>query len=111
MNALFNGQPAGDWALSRGLHYGDGVFRTLLVWDSQLVDWDLQMGKLSADCAVLDLDMPDPSLMRGEATQLVLGQARAVLKIIVMRQAGGRGYRADARAGDRRLFSYPSPSE
>lgn len=109
MGALFNGQAGGDWALSRGLHYGDGVFRTILAWDAQLVDWDRQMDKLSADCAVLDLEMPDRALLRAESIQLVAGQARAVLKIIVMRKAGGRGYRADARSADRLLLGYPAP--
>lgn len=109
MNALFNGQAAGDWALSRGLQYGDGVFRTILIWDEQLIDWNRHLEKLSADCAALDLDMPDLSLLQAEAMQLAAGQARAVLKVIVMRQAGGRGYRADARAADRLLLSYPAP--
>lgn len=109
MNALLNGKQAGDWALSRGLHYGDGVFRTILVWDSQLIDWNSHMSKLSADCAVLDLEMPGLALLQDEAMQLAAGQARAVLKIMVMRQAGGRGYRADARTSDRLLLAYPAP--
>lgn len=109
MSSLFNGQQAGDWALSRGLHYGDGVFRTILVWDSQLMDWDRQIDKLSADCGVLHLDMPDHNVLRAEAAPLAAGQTRAVLKIIVMRKAGGRGYRADAQAADRLLLSYPAP--
>lgn len=110
MNILFNGQPSADLAQSRGLHYGDGVFRTILIWDAQRVDWDLHMQKLSADCAVLDLDMPDHSLLQAEALQLAAGQARAVLKIIVMRRAGGRGYRAGTRSADRLLMSYPAPA-
>ena len=101
MRSLFNGQQAGDWALSRGLHYGDGVFRTILVWDSQLMDWDRQIDKLSADCGVLHLDMPDHDVLHAEAAQLAAGQTRAELKIIVMRKASGRGYRADAPAADR----------
>ncbi len=109
MSALLNGQPTGDLALSRGLHYGDGVFRTILVWDAQLIDWDQHMEKLSADCTALDLEMPDPSRLQAEAMQLAAGQARAVLKVIVMRRAGGRGYRADARASDRLLLSYDAP--
>jgi 4-amino-4-deoxychorismate lyase len=106
---LLNGQADGDLALSRGLHYGDGVFRTVLIWDAQLIDWDQHLEKLSSDCAALDLDVPDLSQLAAEAMQLAAGQARAVLKVIVMRQAGGRGYRADARAADRLLLSYPAP--
>lgn len=109
MTALFNGQQGGGWAQSRGLHYGDGVFRTILVWDAQPLDWGQQMDKLSSDCAALDLDMPDSTLLHSEAAQLAAGQARAVLKIIVMRKAGGRGYRANTRAADRLLLTYPAP--
>jgi len=110
MNVLFNGQPLADLVQSRGLHYGDGVFRTILIWDAQLIDWDRHLQKLSADCAALELDMPDHSLLQTEALQLAARQARAVLKIIVMRRAGGRGYRADARSADRLLMRYPAPT-
>lgn len=109
MSVLLNGQATGDLALSRGLHYGDGVFRTILVWDSQLIDWDQHMKKLCDDCAALDLEMPDPTLLLREATQLAAGQASAVLKIIIMRKPGGRGYRAEARLVDRLLLTYPAP--
>ena len=109
MNALLNGKLSGDLAQSRGLHYGDGVFRTILIWDAQLIDWDLHIEKLSADCVALDLDMPNVALLHAEAMQLAAMQARSVLKVIVMRQAGGRGYRADTRASDRLLLSYAAP--
>lgn len=109
MSALFNGAVVEDLALSRGLHYGDGVFRTVLIWDSQLMDWQQQLEKLSADCAALYLDMPDMSLLNAEAEKLAEKQASAVLKIIVMRQPGGRGYQSESQRSDRLLIRYPAP--
>lgn len=109
MNALLNGEAVGELALSRGLQYGDGVFRTILIWDAQPIDWDRHMEKLSADCAALDLDLPDLALLHGEAMQLAKTQARAVLKVIVMRQSGGRGYRFEAQDSDRLLMRYSAP--
>jgi 4-amino-4-deoxychorismate lyase len=109
VTALFNGLAAGDWTQSRGLHYGDGVFRTMLVWDAQILDWALHLQKLSADCAALELEMPEASLLLSEALALADGQARAILKLIIMRKAGGRGYRMSGVASDRLLMRYPAP--
>lgn len=109
MNALFNGAAADELALSRGLQYGDGVFRTILIWNGQLLDWNQQLAKLSKDCAALELSVPDSALLNAEAMQLAAGQASAVLKLMVMRQPGGRGYRFDAQASDRLLLRYPAP--
>ena len=110
MKGLFNGQPATALAFSRGLHYGDGVFSTLLIWDGKPLDWDLQMEKLGADCAALALRMPDAGLLYAEAIRFAAGEQRAVMKIMVMRQAGGRGYRAMQDDSDRLLLVYPAPS-
>lgn len=109
MSALFNGVPAQDWARSRGLHYGDGVFRTILILDGRLIDWPLQLAKLSADCAAVYLDMPDIDLLQAEAEKLAVKQTTAVLKVMVMRQPGGRGYQFETQNSDRLLIRYPAP--
>jgi 4-amino-4-deoxychorismate lyase len=109
MSALLNGLTAGDWTQSRGLHYGDGVFRTMLIWDAQILDWELHLQRLAADCLALELAMPDASLLRDEAQALADGQARAILKLIVMRKVGRRGYKIFGAASDRLLMRYPAP--
>lgn len=109
MSALFNGEPAGDWTQLRGLHYGDGVFRTLLIWKGQVIDWDLQFKKLSADCTALDLKIPDAIQLYAESKKIAAEQDKAVLKIIVMRKQGGRGYRYTSSASDRLVLSYAAP--
>lgn len=110
MNALFNGDKAGALVESRGLHFGDGVFRTLLVWDAQPLDWQLHLEKLANDCAALQLNMPDVDLLRLEANQLAQDRQRAVLKILVTRQNEGRGYRSMTEQSERLLLLQAAPS-
>lgn len=109
MRALFNGETAGNWAHSRGLHYGDGVFRTVLVHEGLPLDWDLHIAKLRQDCVALRLAPPSSQLLRDEVVVLVQGQAQAVVKLIIARQSGGRGYRAGDQGSDRLLLCYPPP--
>jgi 4-amino-4-deoxychorismate lyase len=109
MIALFNGARAGVVAQSRGLQFGDGVFRTILIWNGQLLDWPLHLEKLSSDCAALQLKMPNSDLLRAEADQLALGHQRAVLKVLVMRQNEGRGYRSATEESDRLLLFQTAP--
>ena len=109
MNALFNGHEASDLASSRGLHYGDGVFRTVLAWDGALLDWDLHLAKLQRDCDALSLEMPPASVLMNEAVQLTHSKTRAVIKLMVIRKTGGRGYRPESTRSDRLLLVYPAP--
>lgn len=108
---LFNGGAADVEALarSRALHYGDGVFRTMLVWQGECRDWDFQYARLAADAARLMLDVPDTTLLHAEARTLTQGQARAVLKILLWRRAEGRGYAASTSTAERLLILSAAP--
>lgn len=112
MIALRDGVAVADVgsAGSRALHYGDGVFRTLLHWRGAPLDWQRHIDKLAEDCAALALDMPDAQLLRQEADAVVAGADAAVVKIVVARAAGGRGYRSTSRAVERWVLAYPPPS-
>ena len=91
---LINGQPADQIsAQDRGLHYGDGLFETLAVKNGTPLLWDRHMQRLGLGCSRLGVEPPDPALLRAETEQLCAGVERAVLKIIITRGAGGRGYR------------------
>jgi 4-amino-4-deoxychorismate lyase len=76
----------------RGLAYGDGVFETLLVHRGQPVWWQEHWDRLERGARVLGIPVPDQTLMRGECDRLIDSAARAVLKIILTRGRGGRGY-------------------
>lgn len=109
---LCNGEPADALAVTdRGLHYGDGVFRTVRVAAGRPVAWRTQLERLGADCRQLDLPVPDADLLADEAERLVLDGADAMLKIVITRGSGGRGYAPPGQVrATRLLMRYPPPS-
>ncbi len=92
---LLNGEVAETLSLEdRGLMYGDGLFETIAVRNQQLEFWQRHMQRLHDGCQRLNIPTPDPQRLLAEARQLISGQTIAVLKIIITRGQGGRGYRA-----------------
>ena len=107
---LLNGAATADGlAWSRGLHYGDGVFRTCLIYSSQIIDIDEQIEKLSGDARQLGLQPPAARVLAREAARLAKGCSRAVLKVLLMRSDVGRGYRSAVAACDRLLCRSAAP--
>lgn len=107
---LFNGRSAvPDLRGSRALHYGDGVFRTCLVDHFEVLDLELQLQKLAADAAVLGLAPPPAATLRREARGLAASQRRAVLKILLFRSEGRRGYAPITSRADRLLQLWEAP--
>jgi 4-amino-4-deoxychorismate lyase len=110
-SALFNGQePSGGWDATRALHYGDGVFRSVLIHDGACVDWPQHLRKLRSDAEALGLEMPERALLDAEATALVADRKHGVLKVILSRCGERRGYRPDAARADRLLQWHPLPA-
>lgn len=106
-------------AHDRGFHYGDGLFETFAVSNGEPAMWDMHMQRLLLGCQRLGFPAPDPTLLRSEALSLCAvpdAPARGVLKIIITRGGGGRGYRAPspsvvlATGGVTRMLAlYPWP--
>mgnify|MGYP005818728441 CR=1 FL=1 len=92
-------------AVDRGLLYGDGVFRTLRLTGGRLQHWPRHYRKLQEDCAALLLPCPDGRSLLAELEQLVSGQDDAVVKIVVTRGQGARGYAPPANATPTRILS------
>ena len=91
---LINGQPAEQIsAQDRGLHYGDGLFETIAVNNGAPLLWDRHLQRLGLGCSRLSIEPPDPTLLRAETEHICAGVEQAVLKIIITRGAGSRGYR------------------
>lgn len=107
--AWLNGVAASDLAHHRGLHYGDGVFRTCLIHDGHVVDLKEQSKKVIGDASRLGLTVADPLPLEREAQQLAAGQTWAVLKILLVRAGNRRGYRSSASVADRLLCRYAAP--
>jgi len=91
-DALVDGIEADD----RGLAYGDGVFETMLVHQGRPVWWPEHWQRFELGARVLGIPVPDEATVHGECGRLLAGAAHAVLKIILTRGRGGRGYAATA---------------
>jgi 4-amino-4-deoxychorismate lyase len=90
---IVNGEVAGTIpVLDRGLMYGDGVFRTMRVRGGNVELWDRQYAKLAADCTGLDILCPSSKVLEQEIEQVVRAEPECVLKIVISRGEGGRGY-------------------
>lgn len=77
----------------RGFQYGDGLFETIEVFESKPLFLSRHFRRLQKGCERLLIPVPDLSLLEMESAQLCASAERAVLKIIVTRGSGGRGYR------------------
>ena len=105
MNILINGQSADSISvLDRGLQYGDGLFETMAVIDGACPFWNAHMQRLQQGCERLQLPVPESSLLQAEADVLVRHEKRAVLKLILSRGEGGRGYRYPDPVQPSRIF-------
>ncbi|MBU8976242.1 aminodeoxychorismate lyase [Lysobacter sp. MMG2] len=75
----------------RGLAYGDGLFETMRAHRGDVHWWPAHWRRLQRGAHALGIVLPDEDRARGEARDLLDG-AEAVLKLIVTRGSGGRGY-------------------
>jgi 4-amino-4-deoxychorismate lyase len=108
---LLNGESGGCLDVAdRGFHYGDGLFETLEVLHGQPLFWSLHLARLEQGCRKLLIPPPDRQLLTVEAQKCALAAEHAVLKLIISRGCGGRGYRQPPVITPTRLFSvHPFP--
>ncbi|MFC5569510.1 aminodeoxychorismate lyase [Lysobacter yangpyeongensis] len=81
----------------RGIAYGDGVFETMRAARGGIAWWPAHWTRLQEGARRLGITPPDPAFVRAQADEL-LADDDAVLKLIVTRGSGGRGYAPDAGA-------------
>jgi 4-amino-4-deoxychorismate lyase len=89
---LVNGQPVGVDPADRGLAYGDGLFETMAAADGRIRWLDLHLDRLEEGCRRLEFPAPARSLLADEIDAHCPQRGRAVVKLIVTRGAGARGY-------------------
>jgi 4-amino-4-deoxychorismate lyase len=96
--------PADD----RGLHYGDGLFETLLVRGGQPRFLEAHLARLASGCSRLAIPFSGESALRADiAAACARAPNLAVLKIIVTRgSATRRGYAPDAEVPRRVVSLY-----
>ena len=96
----------------RGLAYGDGLFETLVVQGGQPRFWQQHMDRMGLGCERLGLSMPPQEVWLREAQTVAAGQPRCVVKLILTRGSGGRGYRPGGRSAACRIVSaHPMPDD
>lgn len=94
---------------SRGLAYGDGLFETMRVHDSAIPLLTRHLARLTSGLKRLSIPAPELDL-----TDFLVGccgnTPKAVLKLIVTRGSGGRGYLPDPDAPSQLIASlFPFP--
>lgn len=106
VRSLVNGREAGTVEIGdRGLQYGDGLFETMAVIDGRVRRLEKHLARLERGCARLALACPPRQLLEEEFDRVAGAEARAVLKLVLTRGTGGRGYRAEPQGGSTRVVS------
>ncbi|MES9941304.1 MAG: aminodeoxychorismate lyase [Candidatus Thiodiazotropha sp. 6PLUC2] len=108
---LIDGQPADQIPLTdRGLQYGDGLFETIAIQDGRPCLWQRHMRRLQKGESALGFPPIDKELLWQEAHKLCTGRQQGVLKIVLTRGSGGRGYRPPDPCQPRRMLTtHPWP--
>lgn len=88
----------------RGLLYGDGVWETLAVTQGQpqLLEWHLE--RLQQGLHALAIDQPDWAMLRTEIDHACHVQVSGVLKLMMTRGSGSRGYNPNPVRGNTRIL-------
>ena len=92
----------------RSVHYGDGLFETVAVDHGKPLCLEQHLERLTLGCERLDIPIPDSISLRAEIMAMAENQSQAVVKVLVSRGTGGRGYKPPEPASPTRIvFRYP----
>ena len=89
----------------RGLLLGDGLFETMRVRHGEVRLLDQHLERLLDGCRRLQIVPPDLELLRREIQRASARRTGAVLKLIVSRGVGPRGYRPSGKERVTRILS------
>jgi len=97
----------------RGLHYGDGLFETIVCTKGRARLLSLHMARLSQSCERLRINLGDGAPLRAEIAATAASAGEALIKVIVTRgEAVARGYGwSGTEVATRLVFQYPLPPE
>ena len=90
-------------ATDRGLQYGDGLYETIAVKEGNPCLWKQHLQRLLSGCARLGIPEPDVGQLQEEVAQEIGSKRQAVIKVIITRGKGDRGYRAPEKPVPRRI--------
>jgi len=92
-NILINGKEKETISVyDRGLQYGDGLFETMAVRNGKIYLWETHWQRLMSGCERLSITLPDKKTIEKEIALLCHNENQLVIKLIVTRGEGQRGY-------------------
>ncbi len=111
---LINGKPDNRISVSdRSIQYGDGLFETIAYRNGQLEFLEAHLTRLIHGCERLTIPFHQLKQLKEELSIVLveLAENDAVIKIIISRGSGGRGYLADPSVEPTRIIStHPLPT-
>lgn len=94
----------------RGIAYGDGLFETMRAHGGAVPWRDRHLARLRTGARCLGIALPDAGFVAAEIDAMA-AQSEGVLKLVLSRGAGGRGYAPSPQAEpDWQLSSHPLPA-
>ncbi len=93
----------------RGLLYGDGLFETIAVKHGQLQYWQEHIKRLKLGCEKLFITGFNETLLKSEVTQILGTTQSCIIKIIITRGKGSRGYKPEQHPLTRIIQKFPWP--
>lgn len=95
----------------RGFQYGDGLFETIDVKNGQPVLLGRHLKRINTGSQRLNIPSLNPNLIETEIRQLCRDVERGIVKLIITRGIGGRGYRCPEVSKPTRILStHPHPN-
>lgn len=94
-------------AFDRGLQYGDGLFETMAVYNKNVCLWDMHWERLAKGCEQLSIELPDKEIIENEIASIcdLENTSKFVIKLIITRGEGQRGYRFSAKQNTTRIIT------
>lgn len=89
----------------RGLQYGDGLFETMRVRRGRVRLLDYHLERQRTGCERLGIEAPPAALLRRELARAGAAAGEGVLKLILTRGPGARGYRPTGQERCTRILS------
>lgn len=93
--------PASD----RAIQFGDGCFTTARILDGNVCLLEAHIRRLQHGCETLMIPFTHWDTLRQEMCKLAFGKQSGVLKVIITRGSGGRGYSAASCLSPTRILS------
>jgi 4-amino-4-deoxychorismate lyase len=110
---LVDGAPAETIpATDRGLNYGDGLFETMRLHEGRVSLLDHHLARLRSSCGRVALPYPGDAAITADIARLAAtSNGHGVIKLLLTRGDGARGYTPSADAQGRRIVSlHPLPA-